>query len=339
MQVIEARNAHTALPELMYRMLQQGVHRESRNGPVVRIPGPCTIVYYRPQERVVFWPERAANPFFHLLEALWMLDGRNDISFVANIVPRMRDYSDDGITMHGAYGHRWRVHFGFDQIDRIAEALKNDPDDRRQVLTMWDPREDLASISRDLPCNTHAYFSRDADGRLDMMVCNRSNDSVWGALGSNVVHFSFLQELIAGKIGCPMGKYWQVSNNMHLYLGKHEELMKTLAFRAFPSKCEDPYKEGYVDATPLLPQGNPERFLRDLRIFLDEGVVLGVTDPFIRKVAAPMTRTLSALKGESPDRYDQAIEILGEMPVASDWQAAAVQWVEQKRTAWKVKNA
>ena len=55
----------------------------------------------------------------------------------------MEEYSDDGITLQGAYGFRWREHFGGDQLSVIIERLRNDNTDRRCVLQMWDPLVDL----------------------------------------------------------------------------------------------------------------------------------------------------------------------------------------------------
>jgi hypothetical protein len=112
MKVIEARNAHTMYPEALRQLRLFGKERDSRNGPVTKFDGPCTLLYNRPEERVVFWRERDANPFFHLLESLWMLAGRNDVAYPAGIVKTMVDFSDDGRTYNGAYGYRWRHHFG-----------------------------------------------------------------------------------------------------------------------------------------------------------------------------------------------------------------------------------
>ncbi len=339
MHVIEVRNVHCALPEMMYQLQRKGIRRDSRNGPVLRLPEPCTIKYERPQERVVFWPERAANPFFHLLESLWMLAGRRDVEYPASIVSSMRDFSDGGATFHGAYGYRWRVHFNVDQVLKIAEALKVNPDDRRQVLTMWDPMVDLGADSKDLPCNTHAYLSRDQDGRLDLMVCNRSNDAVWGALGANAVHFSVLQEVMAGLISCPIGRYWQVSNNMHLYLDRHEALMNTLADRAFPSTITDPYADGSVMVTPILPRGDAAQFLREVPMFLEEGLPLGMTSPFLRRVAYPMSRAVQAMRSvPPPTRYDIALSELMGMQKDSDWRVVSEAWIRQKKVEWEMRH-
>ena len=97
--------------------------------------------------------------------------------------------------------------------------------DRRAVLEMWDAEGELrmANSCKDHPCNTHIYFNV-RDNILDMTVCNRSNDMIWGALGANAVHMSILQEYIASHIGARVGIYTQFSNNLHAYT----EVLKTL---------------------------------------------------------------------------------------------------------------
>ena len=143
MRVLQARNVHEALPLALRLLDQAGVERPSRNGPVLVIPEPVTVVYERPCERVIFHPERDCNPFFHIFESLHYLAGRNDVASLARYAKQMLEYSDDGVTLHGVYGHRWRKHFGFDQLTQIVAALKKNPDDRRCILQMWDARCDL----------------------------------------------------------------------------------------------------------------------------------------------------------------------------------------------------
>ncbi len=118
-----------------------------------------------------------------------MLDGRDDVASIASYVKRMETYSDDGKTLQGAYGYRWRSHFSIDQLLSVINKFQVSPEDRRIVLTMWDPITDLGigqRRSKDLPCNTHVYF-KIRDNHLLMTVCCRSNDIVWGAYGANVV--------------------------------------------------------------------------------------------------------------------------------------------------------
>ena len=69
MKVLQVRNVHEALPRALQLLDREGIRRESRNGPVIQGP-PVATVYMHPWERVLFWPERDANPFFHLYESL-----------------------------------------------------------------------------------------------------------------------------------------------------------------------------------------------------------------------------------------------------------------------------
>lgn len=340
MQTITARNVYQALPKVIHLMANKGERRDSRNGPVLKVPGPVSICYEQPKERVIFWPECDCNPFFHLLEALWMLAGRNDVDFVAGIVPRIATFSDDGVMLNAAYGHRWRKYFGYDQLLYIAEALQADRYDRRQVLSMWDPcccgdlgGCDLGSDSKDLLCNTQAYFSRTDTGALDMTVTSRSND----ALGGDAVHFSMLQEYLAVMIGCEVGKYWQITNNLHLYLEHHKELMETMADKACESsshRASCPYETKAIETTALIPSGDVDTFDRDVAVMLDEGPILGISDWFCRKVALPMLlaiNTYNGVEGTKIQRVDIAQGLLSGMPANSDWRQAGVRWLERRK--------
>ena len=193
---------------------------ESRNGPVARFRQPVTTVWSEPINRIQWSPLRDANPLFSYLESIWMLAGQNDVATVAKLAAQMATYSDDGKTLWGAYGYRWRQHFECDQIALIIDELKANPTTRRCVLQMWDGYKDLefaTSGGKDAPCNSAIYFDP-LDGVLNMTVSNRSNDIVWGAYGANIVHMSILHEYVASMVGMRVGTYYQMSNNLHLYL-------------------------------------------------------------------------------------------------------------------------
>lgn len=334
---IQVRNVHEALPEGMHQIKERGVRRTSRNGPVMVLPFPFTTMYQHPKERVLFWPQRDANPFFHFFEALWMLAGQNDVETVAYFAKNMANYSDDGVTLHGAYGHRWRMHFGTDQLTTIANALKADRNCRRQVLQMWDCRVDLGRQGKDVPCNTQAYFQVSVHGGLDMMVSNRSNDLVWGAYGANAVHFSFLQEMMAAWIGVPVGAYWQVSMNTHLYLEPHEELMEALAMKA-PNPPglgpSSPYQAEEVHPFPLVSLGSVNRWQRELKAFLEYGPESDYDDPFFGGVAKPLLKAHAVYKTKS---WGSAKELMRDC-IATDWSRACYEWLDRRELAWKAKN-
>lgn len=214
---IFTRNVPDALYEVLYRLTLVGIREESRNGPVLSYPVPITVTITEPTQRVLTCPIRDANPFFHIAETVWMLGGGQGLEFIQYFNSGMAKYSDDGKTLHGAYGHRWRQHFFRDQIVDTVNLLRKDPTTRRAVIAMWDAEVD-GGDGLDLPCNLSICF-RMVDLKLDMTVYNRSNDIIWGMLGANAVHMTYLHELIAAAIRAPVGLYRVVSNNLHTYLG------------------------------------------------------------------------------------------------------------------------
>ena len=208
MKVITARNINDAFRLGVDFFLEKTNYREqeSRNGLTLEAIEPVATVYQKPTERVLFCEKRDANPFFHFIEGLWMIHGRNDLRPLTFFVESMRDFSDDNETLWGAYGWRWREYFDKDQLEIIIAMLRRDPDDRRAVLQMWDVKEDLDRDGKDVPCNTNIYF-KVRDKKLNMTVCNRSNDMLWGAYGANAVHMSMLQEYMASRIEVAVGEY------------------------------------------------------------------------------------------------------------------------------------
>lgn len=210
-------NVSSMYNEVLLYVLGSGVLEEGRTGEVLAIQHPVILQHLDPVKCVLINRPRRANPFFHLLgDALWCLSGGLDLAHPLSYNARFSEYSDDGVSVTGAYGARWRTSFGLDQIQSIAHLLRKDPRSRRAVLTMWDPSRDIGSGSVDVPCNTQVLF-RTRGGMLDATVVNRSNDLIWGMLGANVVQFSLLLQLMAYKTSLSVGKLYQISNHVHLY--------------------------------------------------------------------------------------------------------------------------
>jgi thymidylate synthase len=255
MYVITVPGVNAAYAQGLRYICERGELQNSRAGEVLVAPTPVTIVYEKPQERVLFDPLRDANPVFHLMEALHMLAGRHDARWLDQFV---KDFSsrfaeEDGI-QHGAYGYRWRYHFDMegggewdlpDQLDSVVNMLAKDPDSRRAVISMWDPVADLGANKKDLPCNCTIFLrvhtNRECiNGQwkdvsvLDMMVCCRSGDFVWGTCGANAVHFSMLLEYLAGRIGVGIGRFTHVVNNSHIYTSILPKLDKPQNLASYP---------------------------------------------------------------------------------------------------------
>lgn len=214
--------------------------QDTRNGLAKVYLGAWITQHRCPTDRILWHKQRRANPFFHLAEAVWMLAGRDDVKFISQFNKNMASYSDDGETFNAAYGHRWSIHFGFDQVAAAIKKLRASPTTRRVCISMWDPAFDLDYNGKDVPCNVLCSFNA-RKGVLDMTVFNRSNDMVWGAYGANLVHFSFLLEVVAHFTGLKVGTMQQITTNMHLY--KHhwdlkqenEPIQKAVATRTYLS--------------------------------------------------------------------------------------------------------
>lgn len=354
MFLIQATNVNDALFSALVQCAKTTAQRRpSRNGPVISFAHPVLTEYSRPRERVLFSPMRDANPVFHLLESLWMLAGRNDVRFVSTFVKRMREFSDDGSTLWGAYGWRWREFFGYDQLEWIAGELKTNPTSRRCVLQMWNAmttnhdtdvsqniNPDLywaAKGGKDVPCNTAIYFDL-RDGRLNITVTNRSNDIVWGAYGANAVHMSVLQEYMAAWIGVPVGKMWQFSNDLHLYTDVIPE-DKILALASDVAN-HNYYVNGMLsiadEPAPLIAEGETiEDFNEDLVVFFSEydqsgwggSVAQQYETQFFNFVVVPMLAAWGAVKAKSFTAAAQHCQLIG----SPDWKIAVREWMERRK--------
>ena len=331
MQVINCRNVNDGFIKALDKIETEHIVLESRAGEVMEFPTPVTTVYKNPTERVLFEEIRDANPFFHFMESVWMLAGRNDLEYVVNYNKRMSEYSDDGVTLHGAYGYRWIKHFTFDQLDIIVKRLKDNPDDRRCVLQMWDPKVDLNRDGVAVPCKTAIYF-KVRDGKLNMTVSNRSNDVIWGTFGANVVHMSILQEYVARSIGVKVGVYNQVSDSFHVYTNIFTDMWKKLAeddvFDFYSMRNYiNPYVNKALAPYPLM-KVEKEIWDKDLIKFLNRKPFgdKKFKDSFFSKVACPMQDAWFLYKQKE---YDFALSEV-QCCASGDWALAGFDWINRR---------
>lgn len=319
---VREMNLPCAYPETMIAIGLHGEEEKSRNGPVLSFQDPFFLEIFNSNERVIFDPVRDANPFFHLMEFIWMMSGSNKAEWIAQFNKRYMSYAEPDGIVHGAYGHRWINHFDrVDQIIKVVHQLKTDRTTRRAVLGMWDPRVDLEPHA-DLPCNTHIYF-RVEDEQLNMTVCNRSNDIIWGMLGANVVHMTLLQELIAHGAGLTLGSYMVMSNNAHVYteLPKVKQILATRA-------PVDLYITGEVEAFPLMTKDETvEEMLMDCYDFVHTTGVRYRTK-WMKDVAVPMYLAWYHRK-DGGTRLDDHINRIQ----ATDWRRACLEWVARRSSS------
>lgn len=178
----------------------------------------CVTEISEPWHHCILLPSRRWNPFLALSEALWILAGRDDVQALIPYNSHIKDYSDDGVHLYGAYGKRI-----YHQIDPLIERLRKDTSDRRAVLAIWDAdqrpdkyNDDLTVNSKDPPCNTQVMFKL-RDNKLHMTVINRSNDLHFGLFAVNLPTFGILQSYIAARLGVDMGTQTHFSNSLHIY--------------------------------------------------------------------------------------------------------------------------
>jgi hypothetical protein len=353
-----ATSVSNALAEGLTLMRNPKAIREaSRNGGVTVWDGPVVTHLHNPLRRVLFSPKRNANPFFHLFESLWMLAGRNDLPWVAQFNKQMKAYSNDGgTTQPAAYGHRWRHHFGYDQLEAIVEELARSPGTRRAVLGMWDAwgihtygdvhhfgdLQAVANGSADVPCNTECFFTA-RDGKLYMSVQCRSNDLLWGAHGANAVHFTILLEYVAAKVGLEVGEMFQYSWNYHLYDGILKYPLEEVAEDLFMTDYYAGGRAASTGETPLfLSAEDAAVFDRDLPAFMDwldpatpgAGSRPYFEHGFLRATAAPMFEAWAAYKSGD---FALALTFCDEIE-GQDWGLACKQWVQRRVAAKEAKK-
>lgn len=125
-------------------------------------------------------PARHLNYRFMAAEALWILEGSDRLADLTKYNPNMAAFSDDGLTLAGAYGPRVMP-----QMPYVISKLREDRDTRQATLTIWEPRP---APSKDIPCTVAMDFKIRRD-RLDLHVFMRSSDA-WLGLPYDVFSFS-----------------------------------------------------------------------------------------------------------------------------------------------------
>jgi thymidylate synthase len=228
--------------------LALGWPKEVRRGGVTMLdsPGPVSVEIHNPLKRVLNMPGRNNSLPAACAETLWVLAGRNDVEWLQFYLPRAPDFSDDGKTWRAGYGPRLRgtTRDDEDEIERcdqfhhVVWELKKDPTSRRAVIDLLEPPNDYTALHRvggtkDFSCNlTLSFMVR--GGKLDLVVFCRSQDLIWGASGINWFEFTVMQELVANMIGVPVGIYYHVTNNLHVY-SRHFNLVEKMANQTLES--------------------------------------------------------------------------------------------------------
>lgn len=163
-------------------------------------------------------------------EILWMWrDGSNNIK---DLDAHIWDaWADENGSIGKSYGyqvgkkHQFKEGF-MSQVDLLLYKLKNNPMDRRMIVTLWD-NDDLKDMAL-APCVFMSIWDV-TDGKLNMTLIQRSGDVLAAAApgGFDVIEYAVLQHMIAQVSGLQVGELVHIVDNLHIY-DRHEELVKSV---------------------------------------------------------------------------------------------------------------
>jgi thymidylate synthase len=130
------------------------------------------------------------------------------------------------------YGYQWRNFNSqdIDQLKRIVDTLKNNPDDRRMICMAWNPAQ-LGEQA--LPPCHYGFQVTVIDGTLNLLWNQRSVDFCCG-LPANISSYALLLHLLAKESGLKEGKLVGFLADLHIYVN-HLENLKIQLSRIAPS--------------------------------------------------------------------------------------------------------
>ena len=158
-------------------------------------------------------------------ELLWFLQGSTNVRYLREHgVTIWDEWADENGDLGPVYGRQWRSwptpdgrHI--DQIARVVESLKRDPDSRRHIISAWNVGElDKMALS---PCHCLFQFYV-ADRRLSCQLYQRSADVFLG-VPFNIASYALLTQMMAQVTGFEPGEFVHTFGDAHLYLTHRDQ--------------------------------------------------------------------------------------------------------------------
>ena len=163
-------------------------------------------------------------------ELLWFLSGSTNIKYLVDHDVHIWDeWADEHGELGPVYGSQWRSWPGpdgktIDQISRVVEDLKTNPDSRRHIVSAWNVAEvDEMALP---PCHSLFQFYV-ADGRLSCQLYQRSADIFLG-VPFNIASYALLNMMIAQVVDLEVGDFVHTLGDAHLYSNHIEQADKQL---------------------------------------------------------------------------------------------------------------
>ena len=209
---------------LLRDILDNGVHRDDRTGT-------GTLGVFGRQMRFDLskcFPLLTTKKL-HLrsiiVELLWFLRGETNIRWLKdNGCSIWDEWADEAGELGPVYGKQWRSWAApngesIDQIERLIEGLKTNPNSRRHIVSAWNPAdiEDMALP----PCHCLFQFFV-ADGKLSCQLYQRSADVFLG-VPFNIASYALLTMMVAQVVGLEPGDFVHTFGDAHLYSNHLEQ--------------------------------------------------------------------------------------------------------------------
>src|SRR5918912_2343162 len=188
-------------------------------------------------------------PFRWIFEELrWFLSGSTDERALrAKGVDIWAEWADEAHTsrfgraagdLGPVYGYLWRsfggnypARNGVDQIAKLLEQIRTNPDSRRLIVTGWDPRQ---ADNVDLPpCHTLFQFKVENARILHCQLYQRSADAFLG-VPFNISSYALLTHLIAHVCELEIGEFIYTLGDYHIYLNHLEQVTELLSREPLP---------------------------------------------------------------------------------------------------------
>ncbi len=171
-----------------------------------------------------------------LYELLWFLRGDTNIRYLNDHGVTIWDEwaAEDGDLGH-IYGYQWRSWptpdgKGIDQISKVVESIRNNPDSRRHIVSAWNVSElDKMALP---PCHILFQFYV-ADGRLSCQLYQRSADIFLG-VPFNIASYSLLLLMMAQVTGLQPGEFIHTLGDAHIYLNHIDQVKLQLTRKPYP---------------------------------------------------------------------------------------------------------
>lgn len=218
--------------------------------------------------------------FKHVVsELLWFIRGDTNIAYLHKHGNHIwNEWVDENGDLGPVYGAQWRnfggtfigrfvgqdtgAATGIDQLAQAVYKLKNTPDDRRIIVSAWNPLE--IELMRLPPC--HMMFQLlVSDGKLHTIVIQRSADWFLG-VPFNIASYALLTHILAKATGWEPGTLTMTFGSAHLYVNHEaqgrEQLTRTP--RALPKLvlAEGPDWDGYEPGDVSVVGYDPHAFIK-----------------------------------------------------------------------------